>query len=105
MSAPNDALEQNSKISTETVAHVAKLARLKLSPQEQGELSAVLSNVLAHFEQIAKVDTRGVLPLLTPTDMVPSLREDFSEKSIDSDKLLENAPDKSGRLFKVPPVV
>jgi aspartyl-tRNA(Asn)/glutamyl-tRNA(Gln) amidotransferase subunit C len=97
--------EKDAKISPQTVAHVAKLARLKLSEKEQGELSQVLSHVLAHFEQIAKVNTDGVLPLLTPTDMSQGLRADVAEKLIDSDKLLENAPDKSGRLFKVPPVV
>src|SRR4051812_17263745 len=96
---------QTPKISPKTVEHVSKLARLKLTETELTELSQVLSNVLDHFEQIAKVDTSGVLPLLTPTDMTVALREDAVEKTIDSDTLLMNAPDKSGRLFKVPPVV
>lgn len=88
-----------------TVEHVSKLARLKLSDPELDNMSKVLSAVLENFEQIAKVDTKNVRPLVTPTDMNLSLRPDEVERQVNSDKLLENAPEKSGRLFKVPPVV
>lgn len=92
-------------LTRETVERVATLARLKLSEAETEDLSKTLSKVLEHFEQIAQVDTEGVRPLITPTDMSMSARADTVERSIDSDKCLENAPEKVGRLFKVPPVV
>ena len=92
-------------LTKETVEHVSKLARLKLSEEELADFSKVLSNVLANFEQISQVDTKGVRPLVTATDMMANIRPDLEEKTVNSDKLLENAPEKSGRLFKVPPVV
>jgi len=92
-------------LTKETVEKVSVLARLKLSDGEIVEYGKVLSAVLENFEQIAKVDTSGVRPLVTPTDMSVSMRADVVEQAVGSDQLLENAPEKSGRLFKVPPVV
>lgn len=92
-------------LTKETVEKVSILARLKLSESEIAEYSKVLSVVLENFEQIVNVDTNGVRPLVTPTDMSVSMRADVAESAVASDKLLENAPEKSGRLFKVPPVV
>lgn len=92
-------------LTKETVEKVSVLARLKLSEEEIAEYSQVLSMVLENFEQIANVDTTGVRPLVTPTDMSVNMRPDVAEQVVASDKLLENAPEKSGRLFKVPPVV
>lgn len=92
------------KLSKETVEKVSQLARLKLSDAEMTAMSTQLSAVLENFEQIANVNTEGVKPLVTPTDMTPSMREDRVE-AVDSEKMLANAQDKSGRLFKVPPVV
>lgn len=89
----------------DTVIKVAKLARLKLQDTEINEMAVVLSNVLVNFEKIANVPTAGVVPLLTPNEVVGTLRPDKIEKHQESDQLLSNAPEKSGRLFKVPPVV
>ena len=95
-------------LSKETVEHVSKLARLKLTEEEIAEFSKQLSLVLENFEQIAAVDTTGVMPLVTPTDMSVTLRADVVDETIVknqvTEKILENAPEKSGRLFKVPPV-
>ncbi len=92
-------------LNKDTVKKVSVLARLQLNDAEVEDCTKVLSAVLENFEQIAKVDTEGVKPLVTPTDMAPSMRADMAEQLVASDKLLANAPEKSGRLFKVPPVV
>lgn len=86
------------------VEKVAQLARLKLTEAEIASIQTQLSAVLENFEQIAQVDTKNVRPLVTPTEMNQNLRPDVAEK-FDSEKLLANAPEKSGHLFKVPPVV
>ena len=92
-------------LTKETVEKVSKLARLKLSGAEVDAFSQQLSAVLDAFEKIAQVDTDGIRPLVTPTDMSVSLRPDEVHKELDSDDMLTNAPEKTGRLFKVPPVV
>jgi aspartyl-tRNA(Asn)/glutamyl-tRNA(Gln) amidotransferase subunit C len=87
-----------------TVEKVAKLARLKLADEEVSALTSQLPAVLENFNQIAQVETSGIEPLVTPSDITPRVRPDQIEES-NSEKILENAPERSGRLFKVPPVV
>jgi len=102
-----DPLADHLRLTRETVEHVSRLARLKLSEQEINAFSRQLSAVLDNFQALAQVDTTAVLPLVTPTDMSMNLREDIVDVPDDgeSEKMLQNAPEKSGRLFKVPPVV
>lgn len=92
------------KLTLEAVQKVSQLSRLKLSHDELTAIQSQLSAVLENFEQIAQVKTDGVRPLLNASEIAQSLRPDVVE-AFDSEKLLENAPEKSGRLFKVPPVV
>ncbi len=93
-------------ISEKEVARVAHLARLSLSEEESKTLAAQLSTVLNHFEQVAKIDTTGVEPLVTPTDMEFIWREDKVETWPGAaEAAVENAPEAVGHLFKVPPVV
>ncbi len=89
----------------ETVEHVAKLARLKLSANEISAFSQQLSGILENFQQISSVDTSNVKPIVTPTEMVAYMREDKIEAVANVDELMKNAPEKAGRLFKVPQVV
>jgi aspartyl-tRNA(Asn)/glutamyl-tRNA(Gln) amidotransferase subunit C len=92
-------------IDLETIQKVAKLSRLKLSEEEVVSFQKQLSLVLENFEKIAKVSTENVEPLVTPTDMEHILRKDEIDTHFDSEKALQNAPEKIGNMFKVPPVV
>lgn len=92
-------------ISEEEVARVAHLARLSLSPEETKKLAAQLSSVLSAFEHVSKVNTDGIEPLVTPTDMKPFWREDKAENWESAEAAMQNAPEAVGNLFKVPPVV
>ncbi len=91
-------------LTKENVEKVAQLARLKLTEAELAAIQNQLSAVLENFEQIAQVDTKDVSPLVTPTEITQTLRADVAEV-FSSERLLETAPEKSGNLFKVPPVV
>jgi aspartyl-tRNA(Asn)/glutamyl-tRNA(Gln) amidotransferase subunit C len=92
-------------ISEDEVARVAHLARLSISPEEAKQLAAQLSQVLGHFEHVSKVNTEGVEPLVTPTEIESYWREDEVKVSTSVEDALANAPEAVGNLFKVPPVV
>lgn len=92
-------------IDKKTIEHVAKLARLKITDEEAQEYTTQLGKALSHFEQIAKIDTEGVEPLVTPTQIEAYWREDLVEKKFTPEEMTQNAPAKAGNLFKVPPVV
>ncbi len=97
-------MSKTEKLTLQAVQKVSKLARLKLTDSEMTSIQNQLSAVLENFEQIAQVNTDEVRPLVTPTEITQVLRPDVVE-DFDSEKILANAPEKAGRLFKVPPVV
>ncbi len=92
-------------IDQKTIAHIAKLARLYVTDEEAKIYGEQLSKVLGQFEQISKVDTKNIEPLVTPTDMKAFWREDVVVKEGTAEDMVANAPQKTGNLFTVPPVV
>lgn len=92
-------------IDEKTIEHIAKLARLKVTPEEAVEYGSQLSKVLAFFQHIEKIPTEGVEPLVTPTEIEFYARPDEVHALNKPEEMLANAPDKAGNLFKVPPVV
>lgn len=92
-------------IDKKTIEHIAKLARLHVSESEAVQYSEQLSKALGYFEQISKVDTKGIEPLVTPSEIAAFLREDVVRRDNTPEEMTANAPDKMGNLFRVPPVV
>lgn len=92
-------------ISESDLKKVAQLARLTLSEEEFAVYPEQFSAILKHFEQIEKVATDGVEPLVTASDIEQSLRADKVEQWESAEVAMANAPERSGNLFKVPPVV
>lgn len=92
-------------ISEQEVTRVAHLARLSIDAHEAKRLANELSLILKHFEQVSKVETKNIEPLVTPTDMATHLREDRCMAWEGAEAAMANAPEAVGNLFKVPPVV
>ena len=92
-------------IDQKLIEHIAKLARLKINSQEAAEYGQQLSKVLNHFQEINKIDTAGIEPLVTPTDIEFYDRPDEAHNAFSAEEMVANAPEKAGQLFKVPPVV
>jgi aspartyl/glutamyl-tRNA(Asn/Gln) amidotransferase subunit C (EC 6.3.5.-) len=49
-------------LTLEDVAHVARLARLRLSPAELEKMRDQLSNILDHFQMLQQIDVSTVPP-------------------------------------------
>lgn len=92
-------------IDKKTIEQIAKLSKLYITEQEAQQYGEQLSKVLGHFEQISKVDTQGIEPLITPTDINSFWRQDLVVKELTAEEIVANAPQKTGNLFTVPPVV
>jgi len=89
----------------EELRHIATLARLEMEDEELELFSEQLSQIIQYFGELKKLDTEGVEPLVTPTEIEYWMREDVVHDSLSTEDVLRNAPDKRGHLFKVPPVV
>lgn len=92
-------------ISNDQVAHVAKLAKLALKPDDIPTISNKLSNVLGLIDQMQAVDTHGVVPLINPLDRAQVLRADAVTETDQREKLQAGAPATDKGLFLVPKVI
>jgi aspartyl/glutamyl-tRNA(Asn/Gln) amidotransferase C subunit len=59
------------RITKDTVAHVAKLARLALTDDELELFTGQLAAVLEHAEDVEALDTSGVPPTAHPLEVSP----------------------------------
>lgn len=92
-------------IDQKTIENIAKLARLSISAEEAKEYGEQLTKVLEYFQQISKIETGGIEPLVTPSEIEFYVRPDVAKHETTTEEILANAPDRAGNLFKVPPVV
>ena len=84
------------RISTDDVAHVARLARLELGPDELESFTAQLGAIL---------DLDGVEPTAHPLPLSNVLRPDEVGPTLDPDEVLAAAPAVEDGQFRVPPVL
>ena len=94
------------------IDHVAKLARLALTPEEKSVFAQQLGNVLHHIEQLSKVDVSGIEPTAHAfavsnvwQDDVPRVTELPSTVGMPVDQVLRNAPAQREHMIVVPKVV
>jgi aspartyl-tRNA(Asn)/glutamyl-tRNA(Gln) amidotransferase subunit C len=93
------------RLSRETVAHVAKLARLDVTEQELERFTEQLGAVLEHAADIEKLDTAGVPPTAHPLPLENVLRDDEVEPSLDRAEVLGQAPSVEDNRFRVPRIL
>ena len=91
------------KLELEQVRHVAKLARLALSADEEAQFSTQLSAVLDAVESLSTVNTEGV-PVTTLATMTAP-RPDEVSGELPVEVALKNAPQKEGTSFAIPRVI
>lgn len=92
-------------ISRDTVAKVARLARLDLSDAEVARMTEQLAGMLDHFRDVDALDLSGVEPLTQPIPLSNVLRDDVESPSLDRDEVLASAPAAEDGRFRVPPII
>ena len=97
-------------LDTATVAHIATLARIRLSEGELEPLADELSQILNWVEQLNEVDTTNVAPMASVAATALPMREDCVSDGNCREAILGNAPrtaPSSGKagFFTVPKVI
>ncbi|SDE84281.1 Asp-tRNA(Asn)/Glu-tRNA(Gln) amidotransferase subunit GatC [Terriglobus roseus] len=95
------------------VRHVAALANLQLTAEEEPRMQRDLNAILGHVAELQKLNTDGVEPMAQVGQLLQkapalggsSLRPDAVKPSLDRTAVMEEAPDTDGRFFKVPKVI
>ena len=109
----NAAEDSARTVTREEVRHVAELANLQLTIEEEPALARDLNAILAHIAQMNELDTTGVPAMAqvgemlapVPDDAGDALRTDAVRPSIDRAAVMAVAPETDGRFFKVPKVI
>lgn len=92
------------KLSKEIVEHVSRLARLRLTEEEEEKFSRQLGAVLEYMEILNKVKTEHV-SLENPASLSGKLREDEPRPWPNPERLVKNSPESEAGFFKVKKVL
>lgn len=87
------------KLTKDQVKHVAKLANLPLTEEEEEKYSEQLSKILDYFEQLNNVDTSNVEPTFNVSGQNNVTAEDEVSTSLSQEEVLQNTPQKKEGFF------
>ncbi len=87
------------------IEKIAELARLNLKPEEKKKLEKELESILAYVEKLKALDTDKVEPTSHVLNLENVFRPDEVKVSGVRDEVLDHAPARDGKFFKVPKVV
>jgi aspartyl-tRNA(Asn)/glutamyl-tRNA(Gln) amidotransferase subunit C len=92
-------------IRLEEVRHIAQLAKLELTPEEEARFRDQLSAVLDYAAELQKLDVSAIPPTAMVLPLRSVLRDDVSRPSVSREALLANAAEQEAGCFKVPAVL
>ena len=92
-------------IDNQTVRKVSKLAKIRINEQEETKLIVELNNILGWVDELKKVDTEKIEPMLSVFNESMVMRKDEVSSEISDELVLKNAPESKSGFFVVPKVV
>ena len=93
------------KIDQTLIEKLAKLSQLDFSQEAKSKMEQDLNKILAFVDELNKLNTDDIEPLVYINEEVNKLREDNVGQHLPKEKALKNAPDKDSDYFKVPTVL
>jgi aspartyl-tRNA(Asn)/glutamyl-tRNA(Gln) amidotransferase subunit C len=93
------AIEQNE------IEKIAELARIRISREEIGQVTARITEILDMVDQLQAADTRNVEPMANPLDATQQLRPDVVTEGNQRDAFQAIAPAVENGLYLVPKVI
>ena len=87
-------------LTLDQVKHVAKLANLPLTSEEEEKYAEQLSKILDYIEQLNSVDTSDVEPTFNVTGQANVMRKDETAGCLSQEGALLNAPKKKNDMFE-----
>lgn len=94
-----------SSISRADVAHVAMLARIRLSDDELDRLAGQLDQIVGWVGQVNEVAAADVPPMSHPLPLTNVTRPDDVRPSLSAEQALSGAPETEQSRFRVPRIL
>jgi aspartyl-tRNA(Asn)/glutamyl-tRNA(Gln) amidotransferase subunit C len=99
-------MNKKNKIDLDTVRHIATLAHIKLTSEEEEKFSRQLGDILLYMEKLDSLETVDIPITYHPIDICNVFREDSDTgQSISREDALRNAPLSGNGFFKVPKII
>jgi aspartyl-tRNA(Asn)/glutamyl-tRNA(Gln) amidotransferase subunit C len=92
-------------IEQDEIEKIAELARIRISDDQIGEVTARITEILQMVDQLQAVDTSAVEPMANPLDAVQLLRADEVTEGNRRDAFQAVAPAVENGLYLVPKVI
>ena len=93
------------KITQEEVKKVAQLARLELNKSEINNHAEQLEKILEYIQQLEKIDTDNVPCTTRAIEVTNSFRKDEKKEFSNIEEILDLAPSREDKFFKVPKII
>ena len=93
------------KITKAEVEKVAHLARLELNENEINNHAEQLEKILDYIRQLEKIDTESVPCTTRAIEVLNVFRKDEKKNYDCNEEILELAPSKEDKYFKVPKII
>ncbi len=84
------------------LAHLARLARLRLDEAERERLRGDLERVLAHLGELTSIDVDGLEPMLRPVHVEDGTRSDVVRPGLAADRARSQARAQLDEFVRVP---
>jgi len=95
----------SARITSDDVAHVAKLARLELHPDQVATFTDQLAAILEHAQDVEALDLADVEPTSHPYPLVNVTRVDEVGATLTNADALAGAPQAESGRFRVPTIL
>ncbi len=92
---------KNKILTISEVDHVAKLARIELSPKDREKFRQQMAAILEYIDQINEVDTEKVDPTWQVTGLENIQRPDKAQGFMANELLIDAAPDSQDQQVRV----
>ena len=93
------------RISNDEVKKVAQLARLQLNESEIQKHSEQLEKILDYIKQLEKINTENIPCTTRAIEVTNVFRKDEEKDYENSEELLDLAPSREDKFFKVPKII
>jgi aspartyl-tRNA(Asn)/glutamyl-tRNA(Gln) amidotransferase subunit C len=92
-------------ISREEVAHLARLSRIEMTPDELDHLASEMEVILGAVVRVQEVATADIPPTSHALPMTNVFRADVTKPSLSPEDALSGAPAREDDRFKVPQIL
>ena len=93
------------RISSDEVKKVAQLARLELNENEIKQHAGHLEKILDYINQLEEINTDNIPCTTRAIEVINVMRKDEKKDYQNSEELLDLAPSRENKFFKVPKII